>query len=62
VEEAVKIVKGKGQPADDRFLKGTRVYTLGKGTSQKQTQTEKTYTAVLLACQCRSEKDRLEEI
>jgi hypothetical protein len=38
------------------------VYTLRKGTSRKQTQTGKTYTAVLLDCQCRSEKDRLEKL
>jgi hypothetical protein len=67
VEEAVKIIKEKVSLHDreecDRILKRTRVYTLGKSLSQKQTQTGKIYTVpVLLACQCKSEKDRLEEI
>ncbi len=67
VEEAVKIIKEKVDTQDreecDRIFKGTKVYILGKITSQKQTQTGEIYTVpVLLACQCRSKKERLEEI
>ena len=67
VEEAVKIIKEKVSPKDreecDRILKGTRVYVLGKCTSQKQTEKGNVHTVpVLLACQCGSEKGRLEEI
>ncbi len=49
----------------DRIFKETRVYMsiLGKSASQKQTQTGQICTVpVLMACQCRSEKGRLEEI
>jgi hypothetical protein len=52
VEEVVKIIKEKVSVQEreecNRMLKGTRVYILGKHTSQKQTQRGETYTVPVL--------------
>jgi hypothetical protein len=67
VEAGVKIIEEKVKMQDrkecDKIFKGTRIHILGKNTSQKQTKTEMTHTVpVLLVCQCRNKKDRLENI
>jgi small-conductance mechanosensitive channel len=67
VKDAVKNIKGKISSQDreecDRIFKGTKVYILGGSTSRKQTRTGDIHTVpVLLACLCRSDRERLEKI
>ena len=67
VDKAVKIIKEKISLQDrkewDSLIKGIRVYALGKCTGQKQTEKGRIHTVpVLLVCQCRSEKGRVEKV